>query len=152
VKGKVQGTEKLLPDVYVDAAKPESHRWNWREPSPTVAQGARVLSADPSREVCVAAIAGATQPPHDPILVKVTGGRTLPATIVVPPKTRLSFKNVDPFTHVLYQAGADSKWGPANTTGNGASREWVAPDKADRYEIRDQLFPSVRMVVRVDPN
>jgi hypothetical protein len=149
VRGKIQGSEKLIPDVYAEAAKPENHRYNWREPSPTVNAAARVLAADPSREVCIAAFAGAAQGPHDAVLVKVTGGRTIPATIVVPPKTHLSFKNVDPFPHSLFQVN-EPKWGPV-ATGVNSSRDWQAPDKPDRYEIRDALFPSVRMEIRVDP-
>jgi hypothetical protein len=149
VKGKIVGGDKLVPDVYAEAAKPENHRFNWREPSPTVNAAARVLSADPSREVCVAAFAAAAQGPHDAVLVKVTGGRTIPATIVVPPKTHLSFKNFDPFPHSLFQVN-EPKWA-ATQTGINSSRDWQAPDKPDRYEIRDALFPSLRMEVRVDP-
>jgi hypothetical protein len=149
VRGKITGNDKLVPDVYAEAAKPENHRFNWREPSPTVNAAARVLVADPSREVCIAAFAAAAQGPHDAVLVKVTGGRTIPATIVVPPKTHLSFKNYDPFPHSLFQVN-EPKWAAAVTAIN-SSRDWQAPDKADRYEIRDSYFPSVRMEVRVDP-
>ena len=45
VKGKIAGQDKLLPDVYAEAAKPESRRWTWREPSPSVASQFRTLSA-----------------------------------------------------------------------------------------------------------
>jgi hypothetical protein len=148
VKGKVTGHDKLIPDVYADAAKPESHRYSWREPSPTVRTEFRVLSANPSREICIAALATSNANPHDPILVKVTGGRTVPATIVVAPNTRLSFKNADPFPHRLYQVN-EPKWS-ANTMATGAQRDWAAPGPG-RYEIRDEYFPSVRMWVVVEP-
>jgi hypothetical protein len=149
VKGRIAGNEKLIPDVYSEAAKPENHRWNWREPSPTVPPAARVLSGDPSREVCIAAFLSQPQAALQPVLVKVTGGRTIPATLVVTPGTHLSFKNFDPFPHELFQKD-EPKWGP-NVTGQNSSREWTAPSKPDRYEIRDQLFPSLRMYVRVEP-
>ena len=148
VKGRITGNDKLIPDVYSEAAKPENHRWNWREPSPTVPPGARVLAGDPSREVCIAAFVPSPQPALQPVLVKVTGGRTIPATIVVTPGTRLSFKNVDPFVHSLFQVN-EPKFGPI-VTGVNSSREWTAPSTAARYEIRDTLFPSLRMYVRVE--
>jgi hypothetical protein len=148
VKGKITGHEKLIPDVYTEAARPEAHRYTWREPSPTVRPEFRVLAANASREVCIAAIGG-SQTTHDPILVKVTGGRTTPVTLVVPPGTRLQFKNVDPFAHRPFQVG-DAKWAP-NTMGPGGSRDWTASGPG-RFEFRDELFPSVRTFVVVEPN
>jgi hypothetical protein len=71
-----------------------------------------------------------------------------PATIVLSPGSRLSFKNVDPFPHVLYELNND-KWAP-NPTGPGSTREWAASTPGLR-EIHDQLFPSVVAYVVVDP-
>jgi hypothetical protein len=87
-------------------------------------------------------------PAHEPVLVKVTGGRVTPATIVLAPGSRLSFKNVDPFAHVLYEVG-NGAWAP-NPVAPGSSREWstAAPGV---HVIRDQLFPSVVMYVVIDP-
>src|SRR5450755_3734864 len=99
VKGRVTGWEKLLPQVYADVARPDSHRFTWREPSPTVKQDFRKLSANVSRDVCVAAFGAGAAQPHEPKGVKVTGGRATPATIVLSPGSRLSFKNDDPFPH-----------------------------------------------------
>ena len=125
LKGKVAGWEKLLPQVYADASKNDARRYNWREPSPTVKQEFRKLSANVSRDVCVAAIspAGGAQP-HDPIPVKVTGGRTSFATLVLSPGSRLSLKNVDPFPHVLFEVG-NPAWAP-NPVAPGSAREWAA--------------------------
>ena len=145
VKGRISGQEKLIPDVYTEAAKPDARRW--REPSPTVRSEFRVLSANPSREVCIAALESAAAPPHEPILIKITGGRTIPATIVVSPGTRLSFENRDPFPHKLYAVGQPWRAEPIN---GGARREWSAPGPG-RFEFRDELFPSVRSYVVVEP-
>jgi len=149
VKGHVAGWEKLVPQVYADAAGSESHRYNWREPSPTVKQDFRKLSASVSRDVCVVAVGAAVAPAHEPLAVKVTGGRLTPATIVLSPGSRLSFKNADPFNHVLYEVGND-KWA-ANPMGPGATREWSA-SAPGVHQIRDELFPSLIMYVVVDPN
>ena len=46
MRGKLTGWEKLMPQVYADAAKPDSRRYTWREPSPTVKQDFRKLSAE----------------------------------------------------------------------------------------------------------
>jgi hypothetical protein len=148
VKGHVAGWEKLVPQVYADAAGSD-HRYNWREPSPTVKQDFRKLSASVSRDVCVVAVGAAAAGAHEPLSVKVTGGRMTPATIVLSPGSRLSFKNADPFNHVLYEVGND-KWA-ANPTGPGATREWAA-SAPGVHQIRDELFPSLIMYVVVDPN
>jgi plastocyanin len=147
IKGRVIGWEKLLPQVYADAAKSDSHRYTWREPSPTVKQDFRRLSANVSRDLCVAAFGNGAPQPHEPVAVKVTGGRMTPATIVLAPGSRLSFKNVDPFPHTLYEVSND-KWAP-NTTAPSSSREWAATAPGV-HEIRDALFPSIVMYVVVD--
>lgn len=151
LKGRITGQEKLIPDVYVDAARPDSHRFTWREPSPTVRAEFRALSGNPSRDLCIAAFSagGAPAGAHDPILVRITGGHTIPTTLVVSPGTRLSFENHDPFPHRLFIAGSPT-WG-AETIETTRHREWSAPPGAGRYEFRDELFPSVRTYVVVDP-
>jgi hypothetical protein len=150
VRGRIQGQEKLIPDVYFEASKPDAHRYTWREPSPTVKPEFRVLSGNPSREVCVAAIAGGQMPPADkPTLMKITGGRTVPATIAVANGTRLSFRNVDPFPHRLFIVG-NASW-RAETINPNAQRDWSAPAGQGKFEFRDELFPSLRTFVIVDP-
>jgi len=148
LKGKIAGWEKLAPQVQAEAAKNDSHRYTWREPSPTVKQDFRRLSASPSRDICVAALSATPSQAHEPLSVKVTGGRMTPATVALPPGSRLSFKNADPFPHVLYEVKND-KWA-ANPTGPGSTREWAA-SAPGVHEIRDQLFPSVVAYIVVDP-
>jgi hypothetical protein len=148
VKGRITGQERLIPDVYAEAARPEAHRFAWREPSPSVRGEFRALFANPSRDICIAAVESATAPAHEPILIKINGGRTIPTTIAVSPGTRLSFENRDPFPHRLYQVG-NATW-HAETINPTARREWTATG-AGRFEFRDELFPSVRSYVVVDP-
>jgi hypothetical protein len=147
VHGKIAGAEKLLPDVYTEIAKAE-HRYTWREPSPTVKPEFRVLSANPSRDICIAAVSTNTASPHDPIQITVTGGRTVFTTLAVSPSTKILFVNHDPFNHRLYLVGNDT-FKEAETT-PGGSREWSAPG-AGRYEFRDKLAPTLRFFVVVDP-
>src|ERR1700744_390900 len=92
VRGKLTGWEKLIPTVYAEAAA-DPHRYTWREPSPTVKQDFRKLSANVSRDVCVVATASAPAQAHDALAVRVTGGRITPSTIVLSPGSRLSFRN-----------------------------------------------------------
>jgi hypothetical protein len=148
VKGKVTGWEKLLPQVYVEAAA-DPHRYTWREPSPTVKMEFRKLSANVARDVCVVALGAGAAQAHEPLSVKLTGGRLTPATIVLSPGSRLSFKNADPFPHTLYEVG-NATWA-ANQTAPGSMREWAATTPGI-HVIRDQLFPSVAMYIAVDPN
>jgi hypothetical protein len=147
VRGKITGAEKVLPDVYAEVAKAE-HRYTWREPSPTVKPEFRVLSANPSRDICIAAVSTNTASPHDPIQITVTGGRTVFTTLAVSPSTKILFVNHDPFNHRLYLVGNDT-FKEAETT-PGGSREWSAPG-AGRYEFRDKLAPTLRFFVVVDP-
>src|SRR5579859_5027853 len=123
LKGKVIGWERLFPQMYSETSRPEAHRYTWREPSPTVKQDFRKLSANVARDVCVAAL-GAGAQAHEPFTVKVTGGRITPATVVLSPGSRISFKNVDPFPHQLYELNNPS-WA-ANPIAPGSTREWAA--------------------------
>jgi hypothetical protein len=147
VRGKLTGWERLVPQAYLEASKPDSHRYTWREPSPTVKQDFRRLSANVSREVCVAALGGAPAQPHEPYIVRIAGGRATPATLVVSLGSRLSLKNLDPFPHQLYELNAPS-WAP-NPTAPGSTREWAAASPGT-HQIRDQLFPSLVLYVVVD--
>jgi hypothetical protein len=149
VKGKVTGAEKLFPQVYADASKPDSHRYTWREPSPTVKQDFRKLTAVGSRDVCIAAFGGGAASAHDSQRVFVTGGRINPSTIVLAPGSRLSFKNADPFPHSMFEVNNPS-WS-ANPTAPGSSRDWAA-GAPGVHVIRDTLFPSIVMYVVVDAN
>ena len=83
IKGKVVGWEKLLSQLYVEAAKADAHRFTWREPSPTVKQDFRRLSPNPTRDVCVVAIGGAGAQAHESQKAVVTGGRVTPSTVVL---------------------------------------------------------------------
>jgi hypothetical protein len=148
VKGKVTGWEKLLPQVYADAAKGDAHRFTWREPSPTVKQDFRKLSANPTRDVCIVAMGSGGAQAHEPLAVRVTGGRITPSTIVLSPGSRLSFKNSDPFPHQLYEVN-NATWAP-NPTAPGSTREWAA-GAPGVHQVRDQLFPSIVMYIVVDP-
>jgi hypothetical protein len=148
VKGKISGQDKLVPEVYAEATKPEARRWTWREPSPSVDSKFRTLSASPSRDICIAALSGGTQGPQEAIRMTVTGGRVFPTTIVVSPGTQLAFKNFDPFRHRLYVVN-QATMKPDDLQPNGV-RSWTAPG-AGTYIVRDELFPSVRTWIVVDP-
>ncbi len=143
LRGRITGFEKLIPDVYAEAAKPEAHRYTWREPSPTVRPEFRVLAAMPSRDICLAAMASAAPPPMPPVLVRITGGRSMQTTLVVSPGTKLVFENRDPFPHRLTQKDLKVELNA------GAKNEWTAPGPG-RYEFRDELVPSLRLFVVVE--
>jgi len=149
VRGKITGHEKLVPEVYAEAAKTESRRYTWREYSPSVPVALRTLSASPSRDICIAATTNANQEKQE-FRMTVTGGRVFPTTIVVTPNTQLAFKNFDPFKHRIYVVNGNQKVLNPDDLQPNAARTW-APQGAGRYEVRDELFPSVRTYVVVDP-
>lgn len=148
VKGKISGQDKLIPEVYAETTKPEAHRWTWREPSPSVDVKFRTLAGNPSRDLCIAATTSTNQGAQEAIRMTVTGGRVYPTTIVVSPGTQLAFKNFDPFKHRLY-VDKQPTMKPEDLAPNGV-RSWTAPG-AGRFEVRDELFPSVRTWIIVDP-
>lgn len=148
VKGKLTGYEKLVVDVYGEAANPASKRWSWREPSVAVDPKFRNLSPHISREIAMAITNNGQNPPLPAMLVKVTGGRTNPVTIVVPPETPLTFVNADPFPHTL----SFGERIPDVALAPGARFEWKAPGGVQKLEVRDAAFPSLRSYILTDPN
>lgn len=141
----------LLNPVWEEAAEEESHRYTFRAPSTTVSAQARVLSAYLPKELCIVALAeGAAQPQATPIPVHVSGGRTTPVTLVVAEGQNVQFINDDPFPHKLYDKDGVTGGLAPEEMAEKKQRTWKPP-KAGVYEIRDQLFPSVRSWIVVEP-
>lgn len=149
VKGAVSGFQNLENPVWGEAKDPDRHLYSFREVVPTVRAEFRKLFPHAPKEICVAAISPEKQPAHEPILVRVGGGRTTPVTIVVTPGTQLQFQNTDPFTHRLYGVGIGT-FNSADTV-KGGVRTWTVP-AAGTFEIRDEAAPSLRMWVIGEPN
>ena len=149
VKGKTTGGAKLLNPVWNDAKEASSNRYTWREPSPTVRAEFRTLFAHAPKEVCIAALAGPAQPPVAAFAYKITGGRTSPVTLVVAPGTQIEFQNRDPFLHRPFVVGNGS-FAAADMKASSI-RQWKAPAPG-KYEIRDELAPSIRSWIVVDAN
>jgi len=149
VRGRVDGFRNLLNPVWAEARDPKQHGYSFREPVPTVRAEFRRLFPHAPKEICIAALSATPQKAPLPVLVRIGGGRTTPVTLVVPPGTRLSFQNTDPFKHRLHGVGI-STFPPADTA-RGANREWSVPGPGV-FEIRDELAPSLRMWIVGDPN
>lgn len=150
VRGQVKGHNQLINPVWEEAARPESNRYTFREPSPTVRAEFRQLFGLAPKELCIAGISksGTSKPPAVPILITVGGSRTTPVTIVVAPGTRLQFRNNDPFKHKLYAVG-EASFSPAEMM-PAATRDWTPPGPGT-YELRDELAPGLRSWVVVKP-
>ncbi|HTV20485.1 MAG TPA: hypothetical protein VMG12_17495 [Polyangiaceae bacterium] len=148
VKGRVVGFEHLRNPMWVAAKDPERHGYSFREPVTTVPAAMRKLFPQVSKEICVVALAAAPKAAGKAVSVRVSGGRTTPVTLVVTPGTELRFKNADPFDHRLY--GINMTTFPASNTAKGAIRRWT-PQEAGRYELRDELAPSLAMWVVAEP-
>jgi hypothetical protein len=149
VRGRLEGFRWLRNPVWAEAKDSSNHGFSFREPVPTVRAEFRRPFPHIPKELCVALIAATPQAAPKPILVRVGGGRTTPVTIVVPPGTRLTFQNTDPFKHRLY--GVDIKTFLPAEQGQGAAREWT-PAAPGTYEIRDEAAPSLRMWIVAEPN
>lgn len=148
VKGKVTGYEHLRNPVWVAAKDPGRHGYSFREPVTTVPAAMRKLFPQVSKEICIVALASSPAPAGKPFSVRISGGRTTPVTLVVAPGTELRFKNADPFEHRLYGVGLSTF--AASATAKGGLRRWT-PTEAGRFEIRDELAPSLSMWVVSEP-
>ncbi|WP_437673792.1 hypothetical protein [Sorangium sp. So ce131] len=148
VKGKVTGVPKLLNPVWNEAKDPKANRYTFREPSPTVRADVRALVGYAPKEVCVAALGEKGAPLKTPLRVVVAGGRTSPVTLVVAEGQQIQFENQDPFPHKLYDTG--NKGLQPVETAAAKTRAWTPPGPG-KYEIRDQLAPSIRSWIVVEP-
>jgi hypothetical protein len=151
VKGKTVGANKLLNPVWNEAKDRNLDRYTFREPSATVRPDVRTLTSFLPKELCVAALVPGDAKPRQPYSVKIGGGRTSPVTVVLTPGQQIEFVNRDPFTHRLYVVGPDPKGLPPADMAKAKTRVWTPPGPGT-YEIRDQLAPSVRAWVVVDPH
>ena len=150
VKGKVQGGETLFNPVWIEAATPANHRYTFRQPSTTVGSGAKKLSSYLPKELAVVALGDGAAAGSTPTQVHVSGGRTNPVTIVIPEGQNVQFINDDPFPHRLYDTEGVKDGLGKEATKPGSQRVWKPP-AVGVYEIRDELFPSVRSWVVVEP-
>jgi hypothetical protein len=148
IRGRLVGFEHLRNPIWVAAKDPDHHGYSFREPVTTVPAGMRKLFPAISKEICVVALGTGTAGTAKPVSVRVSGGRTTPVTLVVVPGTELRFKNSDPFDHRLYGVGFTTL--APSTMSKGATRRWTALE-AGRYEIRDELAPSLDMWVVAEP-
>src|SRR5687768_8878307 len=102
ISGQLNGFEHLRNPVWTEAKEPSKHGYTFRELVPTVPAKFRQLFPHIPKEICVAALSTEPASPTPSVLIRIGGGRTTPVTIVVPPRTKLTFRNTDPFTHRLY--------------------------------------------------
>ncbi len=149
IKGKVQGGDTLINPVWAEANDAKNHRYTFRARSTSAGKQQRPTGYLP-RELCLAVLtkSGTATARTTPAIDGVSGGRTTPVTLVVADGQTLQFINHDPFPHKLFDIGQGGL-GPEETK-VGGSRSWKAP-KPGVYEIHDQLAPSVRTWVVVEP-
>ncbi len=151
VKGKTAGAQKLMNPVWNEAKDPKLQRYTFREPSASVRSDVHTLTAFLPKELCIVALGSEdAKPLSGPIRVVLAGGRTTPVTLVITKGQQVQFENNDPFAHKLYVVGTDNKgFGPVET-GPTKTRGWTPPGPG-KYEIRDQLAPSLRSWIVVEP-
>ncbi len=151
VKGRISGGDDLVNPVWDEAADPKNNRYTFRMPSPAVPKERRArLSAFLPKEVCIVALADGAKARGTPVPVHVSGGRTTPVTLVIPPEQNVQFVNDDPFTHKLFDAkGQQGGLGPEDMK-PGAQRTWKPPGPGV-FEIRDKYFPSIHTWIVVEP-
>lgn len=147
-KGKLSGAEKLMNPVWADAKDPNSHRYTFREPSPTVRPDVRTLTGFVPKEVAIVVLGDKGVAKQIPVPVIIAGGRTSPVTVVVPEGQVVQFENRDPFPHKIYDT--ENKGLAPVELATTKNRSWTPPGPG-KYEIRDQMAPSIRSWIVVEP-
>jgi hypothetical protein len=145
VKGRLEGTKKLLNPVWNEAKEPTNHRYTFREPSVTTRVDARTLTSQLDKELAIVAIGDSGGKAKGSMIVM--GGRISPVTLVVAQNEQVQIENKDPFPHRLYDTG--NKGMPVGETPANKARTWTPPGPG-KYEIRDQAAPSVRAWIVVE--
>ncbi|MBW2525119.1 MAG: hypothetical protein JRI23_13130 [Deltaproteobacteria bacterium] len=149
--GTIKGGQALLNPVWNEAKDPKSRRYTFRVPSTTVSPQAKILTAYLPKELCIVALGdGPAQAKKSPIPMTISGGRTTPVTLVVPQGQEIQIENHDPFPHRLYEVGKGETSLKASDIEPTKSRRWTPP-KPGKYELRDELAPSLRAWVVVEP-
>ncbi|WP_437853681.1 hypothetical protein [Sorangium sp. So ce363] len=148
IKGRATGMPKLLNPVWNEAKDPKANRYTFREPSPTVRADVRALFGYPPKELCIAALGEKGAPLKTPRSIVIAGGRTSPVTLVVAEGQQIQFENQDPFPHKIYDVG--NKGLQPVEIAAAKTRAWTPPGPG-KYELRDQLAPSVRSWIVVEP-
>lgn len=149
--GTVKGGAALLNPVWNEAKDPKNKRYTFRVPSTTVSAGAKVLTAYLPKELCIVALSeGEAAARKTPVPVTISGGRTTPVTLVVTKGQEIQFENHDPFPHRLYEVGKGEVTLAPSDIEPTKSRTWTPP-KPGKYELRDELAPSLRSWVVVEP-
>jgi plastocyanin len=150
VKGKVANTQDLLNPVWNEAKDPAARRYTFREPASTVPPDARILRGHLSKELCLVALADGAEKLKTPIRIKIEGGRLSFVTLVVAPGQEIRFENHDPTPHAIYDVSGQGGLSKGATMNADASRTWTPPGPG-KYEIRDELSPSLRAWIVVEP-
>ncbi len=102
-----------------------SHRYTFREPSPTTRPDVRNLTAQLDKEVAIVAIGDSGGGGTMKADMTVMGGRISPVTLVVKQGTTVQIVNRDPFPHRLYDTG--NKGLQAGDTPANKARSWQPP-------------------------
>jgi plastocyanin len=148
-KGRVTNTHDLLNPVWNEAKDPNARRFTFREPAASVPPDSRVLRGHISKELCLVALKDGAQALKTPLRIKIAGGRTSFVTLVVPPGQEIRFENHDPTPHAIYEVSGAGGFTKGTMQPDG-SRSWTPPGPG-KYEIRDELSPSLRSWVVVEP-
>jgi hypothetical protein len=151
IKGRIQGGENLLNPVWEEAKDPNNRRYTFRRPSTTVSQQAKRLTAYLPKELAIAVLGEGGKGSSTPVVIHVSGGRTTPVTVVIPPGQNVQLVNDDPFPHRIYTVSEGQGMLAPEEMKMAQQRTWQPPGPGV-YELRDKLAPSVRSWVVVEPS
>lgn len=140
---RLVGYESLRPSALASAAATDRHLYTLREFDPLVQAKYNTISADPEKDLTIAIYGPGDNAFGQGAVIRLAGGRAVPATVVVPSGVPVFFRNDDPFVHHLIGPDVERDLKP------GESHK-IAPKAKGVTTFTDTLTPSVKAWVVVE--
>jgi len=143
LKARITGAEHLRPSALASATAADKKLYTLREFDPLVPAKYTTISAKPDKDITLA-IYGAGDKSAFGLgaVIRLAGGRAVPATVVVPSGVSVFFRNDDPFIHRIVGPDVDRELKP------GESHKFEPKGKNATYT--DSMIPSVKAFVAIE--
>ncbi len=144
LKAKLTNWDQLRPSALASATAADKKLFTLREFDPLVPQKYTTISAKPDKDVTLAIIGAGDKSAFGlGAVIRLAGGRAIPATVVLPPGVPVFFRNDDPFVHHLVGPELNRDLRP------GESHK-LEPKAKGVSAFTDTLIPSVKAWIVVE--
>lgn len=144
LKARLTGWDSLRPSALASATAADKKLFTLREFDPLVPQKYTTISAKPDKDLTLAIYGSGDASAFGlGAVIRLAGGRAVPATVVVPSGVPVFFRNDDPFVHHLKGPDVDRDLKP------GESHK-LEPKAKGTITFEDTLIPSVKAWIVVE--